>query len=71
MTEKSRQGGVSSDIASNDICHLPERHARQFCSIPDPGIVIDMEIQPGDPVDSQIIRNFMGEFEQARNKRTA
>lgn len=71
MTEKSRQGGVSPGITNNDICHLPERQNRPFCSIPDPGIVVDMEIQPGDPVDSQIIRKFMGEFEQARNKRSA
>lgn len=71
MTEKLQQNGMSPDIARLDLHHLPERKAGQFCSLPDPGIVVDVEIQMGDPVDSQIIRNFMGEFEQAWNKRSA
>jgi len=66
MTEKSKQNSMSQDIAMGEVCHLPERQADQFCSIPNTGIVVDVEVQMGDPVDSQIIRNFMGEFEQAQ-----
>ncbi|WP_455365340.1 hypothetical protein [Kaarinaea lacus] len=71
MTEKSLQKGVSEDTANSEFCHFPERRAGHFCTAGDPGIVVDMEIQMGEPVDSQIIRNFMGEFEQAKNKRSA
>lgn len=71
MTEKSLKKGGVQDTAKSEFCQLPERQAAQFCTLPDSGIVVDVEIQMGDPVDSQIIRNFMGEFEQARNKRSA
>ena len=69
MTEKSLKNGGSQGTANSEFRQLPERQAGHFCTLPDSGIVVDVEIQIGDPVDSQIIRNFMGEFEQARNKR--
>jgi len=71
MTEKSLKNGRSPDTANSEFGQLPERQAGQFCTLPDSGIVVDVEIQLGDPVDSQIIRNFMGEFEQARSKGSA
>ena len=71
MTEKSLQKGVSPGTTNSEISQLPERRAGQFCTLTDPGIVVDVEIQMGDPVDSQIIRNFMGEFEQARKSKSA
>jgi len=71
MTEKSKLNSMSQDTTKGKVCHLPERQADQFCTIPNAGIVVDVEVQPGDPVDSQIIRNFMGEFEQARKNRSA
>ena len=69
MTEKSLKNDGAQDTANSRFCQPPERQAGHFCTLPDSGIVVDVEIQIGDPVDSQIIRNFMGEFEQARNKR--
>ena len=68
MTEKSKLHSLLQDTPKDNVCHLPERQSDQFCTIPNTGIVVDMEIQLGDPVDSQIISNFMGEFEQARKK---
>ena len=71
MTDKSHKIGRPQETASSEFCQPPERQAAQFCTLPDSGIVVDVEIQMGDPVDSQIIRNFMGEFEQAKNKCSA
>ncbi len=71
MTDKSLKNGRSQDTANSEFRQLPERQAGQFCTLPDSGIVVDVEIQIGDPVDSQIIRNFMGEFKQACKKRSA
>ena len=50
--------------AEGSYCDVPERSAGHFCSAIDPGIVVDVEIQAGDPEDSQFIR-LMGEFEAA------
>ena len=46
-----------------------DQQVRHFNIQQDPGIVVDFEIQAGDPVDSQLIRNFMGEFEKASKSR--
>ena len=70
MTEKLKQNSMSQDDAKGKVCRLPERQAGQFCTISGSGIIVDVEVQPGDPVDSQIIRNFMGEFELARKNRS-
>lgn len=70
MTEKKRENSTSQDRANGKVCQLPERQTGQFCTIPNSGIVVDVEVQIGDPVDSQIIRNFMGEFELARKNRS-
>ena len=64
--EKSKLPNTLQDKLKDKACRLPERQSDQFCSIPNTGIVVNMEIQLGDPVDSQIISKFMGEFEQAR-----
>jgi len=69
MTEKLTSSKTLFDANHDQGRPAPERQARQFCTLPDAGIIVDMEIQTGDPVDSQIIRNFMGEFEQACKKR--
>lgn len=61
----------ASGVKEGEFCKIPERAANHFCSAQDMGIVVDMEIQAGDPVDSQIIRNFMGEFKAARDKKSA
>jgi len=45
------------------------RLVRHYSMQQDPGIVVDMEVQAGDPVDSQFIRNFMYEFEKASKAR--
>ena len=66
-----REDGTSQDSANDKVCQLPERQAGQFCTIQNSGIVVDVEVQMGDPVDSQIIRNFKGEFELARKNRSA
>ena len=71
MTEKSKQLYQPQDTNQTKFCLLPERAAGHFCSSVDPGIEVDMEIQAGDPVDSQIIRNFMGEFERVWKDRSA
>ena len=69
MMEKSKLKGISRGTAAGKVCQLPERQAGQFCSVPDSGIIVDVEVQMGDPVDSQIIRNFMGEFERAQKNK--
>lgn len=61
----------SPDFKEGDFCEMPERPANHFCATQDSGIVVDVEIQMGDPVDSQIIRNFMGEFKAAWEKKSA
>lgn len=48
---------------------FPDHQVRHYNMQQDPGIVVDMEIQAGDPVDSQFIRNFMGEFERVSKTR--
>ncbi len=65
------EDGMSQDSASNKVCQLPERQAGQFSTIQNSGIIVDVEVRMEDPVDSQIIRNFMGEFELARKNRSA
>lgn len=65
MTEASKRA-TSQVATTNPISH--QTSTSSFSTAYDPGIVVDMEIQPGDPVDSQIIRNFMGEFEAASKK---
>lgn len=62
---------TAPDIEEGDFCELPERPANHFCAAQESGIVVDVEIQMGDPVDSQIIRNFMGEFRAAWEKKSA
>ena len=71
MTEKSKLTRQNSGVKPGDYCELPERHAGHFSNHQDPGIVVDFEVQMGDPVDSQFIRAFMGEFEAASRKRSA
>ena len=69
MTDKTKPVlDTAPDIDVGDFCKVPERPANHFCAAKDQGIVVDMEIQAGDPVDSQIIRNFIGEFEAASKK---
>ena len=71
MTDKLRKTGEFSKYKQGDYCEIPERAANHFCTAKDSGIVVDVEIQPGDPVDSQFIRNFMGEFKAAYDKKSA
>lgn len=68
MTDKTRKVPPAPAVNEGDFCELPERSVNHFCTSQDTGIVVDMEIQMGDPVDSQIIRNFMGEFKEAYRK---
>jgi len=71
MTDKVRNTTVNVVFKQGDFCEIPERPVGHFNIAQDPGIIVDMEIQPGDPVDSQIIRNFMGEFRAAFEKKSA
>ena len=71
MTDKVHKTDFDSVNHEGEYCKVPERSVGHFCSAQDTGIVVDMEIQPGDPVDSQIIRNFMGEFRAAHSKKSA
>ena len=71
MTEKTRKVESTPQFKQGEYCKLPERSANHFCSIKDPGIVVDVEIQAGDPVDSQFIRDFMSEFKAFYDKRSA
>ena len=70
MTEKSKMVPKVPGVKEGDFCELPERSANHFCTAQDSGIEVDMEIQTGDAVDSQIIRNFMGEFKAAYGKKS-
>ncbi len=70
MTEKTLQNHISHDTTKGTKNQPHERQTGQFCTVPHTGIVVDMEVQTGDPVDSQIIRNFIGEFEQACKKQS-
>jgi len=70
MTDKTIRKGKTS--TSNQKLHTdednPGKSARHYTIQSDPGIVVDVEIQLGDPIDSQFIRNFMGEFEAAKSR---
>lgn len=65
MTETTKPA-INTIANTNRISN--QSPAKPFSTACDPGIVVDVEIQPGEPVDSQIIRNFMGEFEAASKK---
>jgi len=71
MTEKVDKTDHDSVNNEGEYCKVPERPVGHFCAPQNSGIVVDMEIQLGDPVDSQIIRNFMGEFRAAYGKKSA
>ena len=71
MTDKFREKTNSAQHKQGVYCKLPERSTNHFCSAQDPGIVVEVEIQAGDPVDSQIIKDFMSEFEAFCDKRSA
>lgn len=71
MTEKTHIDTEKTEFEQGEYCELPERSVSHFCAAQDSGIVVDVEIQPGDPVDSQFIRNFMGEFKAFYNKKSA
>ena len=71
MTEKVRKTTDNVVFEQGEFCEIPERTVGHFNTAKDTGIIVDMEIQPGDPVDSQIIRNFMGEFRAAFEKKSA
>ena len=71
MTEKVRKTDLNSVENEGEYCKVPERTVGHFCAAQNSGIVVDMEIQLGEPVDSQIIRNFMGEFRAANSKKSA
>ena len=71
MTDSTKSLQASSRANQGEYCEIPERHAGHFSTARDPGIVVDVEVQMGDPVDSQIIRAFMGEFEAASKKKSA
>lgn len=71
MTDKSKTMPAASEVKEGDFCEIPERPVNQYWTGQDTGIQVDMEIQTGDPVDSQIIRNFMGEFKAAYGKKSA
>ena len=71
MTEKSHKVNHTPQYKQGEYCELPERSATHFCSVKDPGIVVDVEIQAGDPVDSQFVRDFMSKFRAIYEKRSA
>ena len=70
-TRKNEMIEESTIEASGAYCDVPERSVGHFYMAVDSGIVVDVEIQAGDPVDSQFIRNFMGEFEAAGKLKSA
>ena len=71
MTEKTQKNTEKPDLEPVEYCKIPERSVSHFCSAKDPGIVVDVEIQAGDPVDSQFMRDFMSEFKAFYSKKSA
>ena len=71
MTEKTRTVSAQPQYKQGEYCELPERSVDHFCAAKDNGIVVDVEIQAGDPVDSQFIRDFMSEFRAFYEKKSA
>ena len=71
MTEKTHKDTEKPELKQGEYCEVPERSANHFCSAQDPGIVVDVEIQAGDPVDSQFMRDFMSEFKEFYSKKSA
>jgi len=71
MTDKANRAPDVPKQERGNFLEAPERSPGHFSVSRDPGIVVDVEIQPGDPVDSQFIRNFMVEFETYYKKKSA
>ena len=68
MTNKTKLHSVFENTPREDMHQLPENHAGQFCTIPHAGIIVEVEVPAGEQADSQVIRKFIEEFEQAQKK---